>query len=70
MGSDIRALLDVMSNDFSTSSNNLYIFIIAGAFCLYFGIMFMFIVILRKRDVIEKVQQSDIKFSAEMGQQI
>jgi hypothetical protein len=71
MGNDIRNLLDVISNDLSPSSTNTYQAIIAGAFLLYFGIMFMFIVILRKREEdIKKEIQSNSKYSVEMGQQI
>jgi len=66
MGTDLRNLLDVLSDDLSPNSNNTYASIIAGSFFLYLGIVCMFIVILRKKI---HPEEADGKFDAEMGKQ-
>jgi hypothetical protein len=49
MGDDVRALLEVLQGDLSSNASSVYAAMIAGAFFLYFGQIFMFIVILRKK---------------------
>ena len=49
MGTDIKALLDVLSDNMAKSASDTYAAIIAAALFLYFGVMCMFIVILRKK---------------------
>jgi len=67
MGTDIRALLKVLSNDLADSAQNTYAAIIAAALFLYLGTMCMFIVILRKRAKPEGAQ--NVPGDVEMGQQ-
>lgn len=49
MGTDIRAMLEVLSGGLSSDSSGLSGALAAAGFLLYFGQIFMFIVILRKK---------------------
>lgn len=68
MGRDIRALLEVLSNDMATSANNTYAAIIAISLFLYLGIMCMFIVILRKK-ITEEDEKNNNNQELELGAQ-
>lgn len=67
MGEDIRTLLRVLSEDIADSANNTYAAIVAAAMFLYLGVMCMFIVILRKKEMSEEAKGNQNQGDVELG---